>query len=650
MHEPGSVVRGRYRIERLLGEGGAARVVLATDLELDRPVALKLLYAEGALGEGARFADEARILAKLQHPNILPLYEAGVDEGVPFLAVEYLDGGTLLQKLRAGPMDSRTAHEYAAQVLEALDHAHRHGVLHRDVKPENVLLAKDGSAKLSDFGISKREGSGVRTRTGLVLGTPEFMAPEVLVGQPASPASDLYSWGCLAYLLVNGRPPHTGSTREIAVARHKGEIPQGKEIGPLARAMRRALEREPERRANADELRALLAGTRVIAPVTGLGILASLRTRVRAVAPALVVALGLGLGWLGLPKGSRSADPDGPPGAAPSGEPGSPTPDTPRRDLRPDEVLAWRERVFQADPEKTIERLHKDMQAQVDRNRGFRATMKEVRHGQYPDFDPTLLRQAAAALPHRQDLDADRELLRTVLTDASIPLRYRLELYQDLQQLGFLDAFFEAWNQPAPYRVGALLEVIARHHSLPVDPANRDLPEVDPVAPLGPGRHLLFRWQAPEDIRFPWLVPVSGSVSSAEMFGIMMARRESDNAWQIERHASAKGTFLLGPDLPGSFAVEFDLANLFVPDCVVVTVNRTPVYHHPSPKWAKRTNWDMKAFPEYRIRIELAPALLAPGANEVEVTVRPLPGLPRQTGIDFDRLVVELGPGRPRDP
>jgi eukaryotic-like serine/threonine-protein kinase len=193
----GSLLGGRYRLERILGTGGMATVWLARDERLRRPVAAKILSDTLAADPAylRRFRREARLAAGLSHPNLVMLYDFGGEGDRPFLAMEYVDGGSLADRISAGTARALDPSRLARELLEALDHIHRAGIVHRDVKPGNVLIAPDGTAKLTDFGIAQPEGATRLTTTGLVVGTRSYIAPEVERGEPATRRSDLYSCG-----------------------------------------------------------------------------------------------------------------------------------------------------------------------------------------------------------------------------------------------------------------------------------------------------------------------------------------------------------------------------------------------------------------------------------------------------------------------
>ncbi len=220
----------RYTIEQELGAGGMATVYLARDLKHDRKVAVKVLRPElSAILGGERFLNEIRVTANLQHPHILALYDSGAVEGLLYYVMPFVDGESLRQRLsREKQLGVDEAVDITRAVAAALDYAHRHGVVHRDIKPENILLA-DGQPLVADFGISlavSNAGGNRLTETGLSLGTPNYMSPEQATGDRAVDGrSDIYSLACVAYEMMTGDPPHTGSTAQAVIAKIITEQP-----------------------------------------------------------------------------------------------------------------------------------------------------------------------------------------------------------------------------------------------------------------------------------------------------------------------------------------------------------------------------------------------------------------------------------------
>jgi eukaryotic-like serine/threonine-protein kinase len=218
---------GRYRIVRKLGAGGMANVYLAEDQELGRRVAIKILNERHANDEQfvERFRREAKSAAALSHPNIVSIYDRGEAEGTYYIAMEHLDGRTLKELIVArGPAPVHVAIDYARQILAALRFAHRHGIVHRDIKPHNVLVDGEGRAKVADFGIA-RAGASQMTEAGSIVGTAQYLSPEQARGAPVDNRSDLYSMGVVLFELLTGRVPFTGDSPVEIAMKHLSETP-----------------------------------------------------------------------------------------------------------------------------------------------------------------------------------------------------------------------------------------------------------------------------------------------------------------------------------------------------------------------------------------------------------------------------------------
>ena len=252
--EPGSTF-GPYRIVAPLGRGGMATVYRAHDPALDRHVALKVLPAEFLHDPtfAERFRQEARVAARLEHPHVVPIHGFGIDEGRPWMALRLLGGGSLADRLRKGPIAPAEVARILAEIASALDAAHARGIVHRDLKPANILLDESGRAYLADFGIARvLEGSAVATATGMVQGTPAYMAPEQAMGTKAEPPADVYALGVVAFECLTGRVPYTGQTPVAVLMKHvsdpvpeprPGEVPQA--VTPV---LRRCLAKNPGER------------------------------------------------------------------------------------------------------------------------------------------------------------------------------------------------------------------------------------------------------------------------------------------------------------------------------------------------------------------------------------------------------------------
>lgn len=256
---------GNYQVRALIGCGAMGAVYLAHDAVLDRPIALKVLL--GSLAKSPeqlrRFQREARAAAPLSHPNIVRIYEAGVREGIPFIAMEYVDGESFDHLLsRAGLIPWRRALEIAGQMARALDCAHEHGVVHRDVKPSNMLIDKAGRLRLTDFGIARvRDQSTGLTEHDLFIGTPEFMSPEQCVGsEEIGPKTDLFSLGVTLYRMISGRMPFSGFNTAALIASITRETPiRLNRILPdvpddVARLVAHLLEKDPAARPESAEV------------------------------------------------------------------------------------------------------------------------------------------------------------------------------------------------------------------------------------------------------------------------------------------------------------------------------------------------------------------------------------------------------------
>ncbi|HYX86103.1 MAG TPA: serine/threonine-protein kinase [Gaiellales bacterium] len=219
---------GRFRIDATLGRGGMAVVYLAHDTELGRPVALKLLADHAAEDDAfrARFAREARIAARLSHPNIVPLFDAGEHDGRPFIVMEYVKGETLADTLaREGRLPPDRVVDIGRQCCAGLAFAHDAGLVHRDVKPQNLLVTRDGVVKIADFGVAWALDQTRLTLTGSIVGTARYLAPEQTGGDQITPAADVYALGVVLYELLAGRAPHEGgSLPELVIAKRNQEV------------------------------------------------------------------------------------------------------------------------------------------------------------------------------------------------------------------------------------------------------------------------------------------------------------------------------------------------------------------------------------------------------------------------------------------
>lgn len=226
MAQPGLLLDDRYRLDNRIAAGGMGEVWRGTDLLLGRVVAVKLMRQQDAEGL-ARFRAEARYAALLQHPNIALVYDywEGAPPGQPYLIMELVDGPSLAQILTRGPLNPARAMNVIAQAAAGLQVAHAAGLVHRDIKPGNLLVSSAGEVKIGDFGIARADGSATLTRTGLVIGTAAYLAPERVSGAPATPAADLYALGVVAHECLTGEPPFGGEPVAVAFAHLQQPLP-----------------------------------------------------------------------------------------------------------------------------------------------------------------------------------------------------------------------------------------------------------------------------------------------------------------------------------------------------------------------------------------------------------------------------------------
>ena len=225
-----TVFNGRYELHRQLARGGMADVFLARDLLLDRPVAVKVLFDEFSDDPNfvERFRREAQRAANLNHPNIVSVYDWGEERGTYFIVMEYVEGRSLAEIIRTGgPLHPDRAAEVASEVAAGLGFAHRNGIVHRDVKPGNVLVAPNGHVKVADFGIARALAGAQNeiTQAGIVMGTATYLSPEQAQGREVDPRSDLYALGVVLYEMLLGRPPFGGDTPVALATQHVQNSP-----------------------------------------------------------------------------------------------------------------------------------------------------------------------------------------------------------------------------------------------------------------------------------------------------------------------------------------------------------------------------------------------------------------------------------------
>ena len=304
---------GRYRIVRKLGAGGMANVYLAEDQELGRRVAIKILNDRHANDDQfvERFRREAKNAAALSHPNIVSIYDRGEAEGTYYIAMEYLDGRTLKELIVGrGPAPVKVAVEYTRQILAALRFAHRHGIVHRDIKPHNALVDGEGRVKVTDFGIA-RAGASQMTEAGSIVGTAQYLSPEQARGANVDPRSDLYSLGVVLYELLSGEAPFEGDTPVEIAMKHLSTVPEPPSVHrpdiprELDLVVMRALAKDPDDRyQSAEEMDADLERVTRGAPVAAAT--EESATQVMRVPPAAAAAAAASATMLASPPESRT--------------------------------------------------------------------------------------------------------------------------------------------------------------------------------------------------------------------------------------------------------------------------------------------------------------------------------------------------------
>jgi serine/threonine protein kinase len=285
---------GRYLVESELGRGGMATVFKGTDTVLGRPVAVKVLSPQyaGDANFVTRFRREAQSAARLNHPNLVSVYDTGTDDGIHFIVMEYVDAKTLADYLAGGGriMPER-AIEIAEAVCDALSMAHAHGIIHRDIKPANIMITSKGDVKVTDFGIARViSGADTIAQTAAVLGTASYLSPEQAQSLPVDQRSDIYSLGVVLYEMVTGRPPFSGDSPVMVASKHVLEQPTppsklNRDVAPALEAViMKALSKNPDNRyQDADEMRADLERARLGQPVQATPLLPeSARTQVIA--------------------------------------------------------------------------------------------------------------------------------------------------------------------------------------------------------------------------------------------------------------------------------------------------------------------------------------------------------------------------------
>src|SRR2546423_13429845 len=307
----GTELSGRYRLDAQIGAGGMSTVYRAFDTVLERPVAIKIMHREIASHSEQleRFRREARAVAQLNHPHIVPVIDAGEDETTPYIVFEFVDGETLKERIRrCGRLAIGEAIAYAIEIARALGAAHERGIVHRDIKPQNVLIDPEGSAKVTDFGIARSLDDEGLTVDGRVLGTTDYVSPEQALGHAVSGQSDFYSLGVVLYEMLTGEVPFRGDTQITVAMQHvRDALPDVRARSPevsatLAAAVDRATAKDLQvRYASDDELCADLEEAMAIETARAGGATGEATAVLRTLAPRARRRLPLRLrypGWI----------------------------------------------------------------------------------------------------------------------------------------------------------------------------------------------------------------------------------------------------------------------------------------------------------------------------------------------------------------
>ncbi|MGY6654965.1 protein kinase domain-containing protein [Amycolatopsis sp. TRM77291] len=312
VHDPDHLPRrlaGRYEVRELLGRGATARVFRAWDLREGREVALKLFHADTMARDERRREQEIQTLSAVRHPGLVPLYDAGSDDGYTYLTMRLVEGPNLAQRLRSGPLPQDEVVELAARLTDALAHVHAHGITHRDLKPANILIDGDGPL-IGDFGVAHAFDATRVTETGGVVGTAAYMAPEQVRGENVGPPADIYSLGLVLLECLSGEREYTGTPVEAAVGRlHRPpRIPGGLSV-TMTTLLRGMTARKPAQRPTAAAISRILledsTGTKVVRLAPATRKRAAVVAAVSAPAAAITLGVMLALNQTGTPAPAR---------------------------------------------------------------------------------------------------------------------------------------------------------------------------------------------------------------------------------------------------------------------------------------------------------------------------------------------------------
>lgn len=676
----GTIVGERYRVERALGTGAAAQVLRAVDQQLQRPVALKLLDARGPLADADRLQAEAQALATVQHPHVLAVLDHGFYQGRPFLVLELAEGGSLLDKLKAGPIPPPQIMTWATQILDALEATHAADILHRDLKPENVLLTANGQVRLSDFGLAKHSSSGIRTASGLILGTPEFMAPEVMMGEAATPSSDVYSWGCLVYTLVTRRTPHKAELMEMLRMRQRetldtSDIPPQFEV-----AVRSALRADPRKRPSVADLKGILRGDIPAWALTSSAATVAVSAKQARISASGSDAMG---GSARRPMGGSAVGSARPPGTSRGVVPlavgglgmllvvgvvastflggGAPSPGSGQVDpaagaARTEELARVRDvaaRVSEAllrdlDVGEQLQPAHEAALpapslvlaagTDAEQMRAYRQS-KPMTRG-----DPDTLEDFRRGVPHRKSIRGEREALETFLRAPEVPFEVKQPLIKALQQATRVDAYYEAWGIRPPYEARELYFLGQRMETL--DPEAVPRPRDELLDDSRPRRTPYRIFERPEEeVKYPWLLAKGGGTDlDGFSMGFMTGIRE-----KTEFDWAENALLILEFPTPGGAEPRFTegrlllgLSNMSTPSEVTLRLNdRTFIYPAEAVRSSVAT-WDHAKGVEFVLSLRLPARFFRADGNRLEVTYDTPPGVTPWGGIGIYWVGLQL--------
>ncbi len=659
---PGVVVDGRYRVVRILGEGGAGVVALARDLRLDREVALKLLRRGGLLGDLGRFEDEARTLAALRHPRIVAVLDYGIQDGAPYLVLEAVVGGTLRTRMALGRMEPVETVALARDLASALEHAHGQGVVHRDVKPENVLLAGDGSALLADFGLARVDEGVRRTATGLVLGTPWYMAPEVLRGHPVTAAADVFAWGCVVAEAGRGRMLRSGGLEEIAA---RPEV----ELGPLedfprgvVEVLSASLAPDPGSRPSAGELLRLLPEAAASDLARRQAATAPLATRKAILATATDATLGVtrvldrsrpgrrvgrvvagaaALGILGGMALRHRAGED--PAALPPPRVGELPEDRRSESAAVAGVLAeWKRLASGVEAGPRLVRAGEILDLEADPTRPYVQEMGKARvAGALPVEFGRMREDLYQGLPDELSQGSLRKLAGEVLSGRAGGAGAALDLAEALARLEPLDAFVAAFGVVPRLGIRTLLDRLWGRTLAPWPGPVVPAPPVPAEGIRAPGRYTLFEWTRDVDRAMPRLLPRASTMSPWEVAQYIREENLTRGAWRTADHEVISAPLRLAGD-PGRIRLRVRFANHLAPNRLRLEVASRDVDYYGNPDHDPTGHWVLEDPPWWELSVEVPPGVMTSGENLVAARVEPLPGLPTWGGLWLDRIEVEV--------